>query len=181
MIVSGQRWFRLVGAVWGEKERWARGRGRVCAKNRFALDDGSGCFGSVVDALSVSCVFVLVASATVAFSTCRDKIGQRVVATAVNFNEVISGISWLGVAPMTQGLSFEYGCPVVAVFVVICCASTCHAHAPSACASAALARLALVFDVGLMCVCPCLLCSVVCMLCERGRHTGMNAPPTGLP
>ena len=107
MIVTGQRWFRLVGAVWGEKERWARGRGRVCAKNRFALDDGSGCFGSVVDALSVSCVLVLIASATVAFSTCRHEVAQAVVATAIYFNEVISGISRLGVAPVTQGLSLE--------------------------------------------------------------------------
>jgi hypothetical protein len=43
------------------------------------------------------------------------------------------------------------------------------AHAPSACASAALARFALVSDVGLMCVCPCLLLCLLCVCYANGE------------
>jgi hypothetical protein len=55
-------------------------------------------------------------------------------------------------------------------------------HAPSACASAAQAPC-FRFDVGLMCVSPCLLCFLFCMftLCHPIQHMCVNAPPSGLP
>jgi hypothetical protein len=55
-------------------------------------------------------------------------------------------------------------------------------HAPSACASAAQAPC-FRFDVGLMCVSPCLLCILFCMftLCHAIEHMCVNAPPSGLP
>ena len=55
-------------------------------------------------------------------------------------------------------------------------------HAPSACASAAQAPC-FRFDVGLICVSPCLLCFLFCMftLCHPIEHMCVNAPPSGLP
>ena len=58
----------------------------------------------------------------------------------------------------------------------------CHSPAPSAWASARFA-LAVVDDVGLMCVSPCLLCFLFCMftLCHPIADMCVNAPPTRLP